>query len=1426
MASGSLKVNKPKRTSNVIKVTWSCSYSGVKKYSFIFYYRKGSTSKSKVSSLKGWSKLASGESTKKSASIDISGLNAVDDIKIVVTAKDKKGKKIGSSKTSPILSVDYASKPATPNAPTIVSATTDKITVDFEKASNSTGIQYQLLSDAKKLSNGTYYYDEVASTIIETSDYIPWSDLKNAPHSFYPGRGKQRFVRCRLVKRVWYRNNAAKGKSGYNEKYYKDTYSGWGSISSEIWIRPDTPDKPTKVTSRYKDGIVFLYWDTVTGAEKGYDIQATNLINSEGKPLWVSEQGIISTKEANVGSWIFNMELTDPPYYFRIRAKNSATANEGKSAWSDYITLNTGKRPDPPIIWTLRNSVVHGETITLYFNHNSIDGSEMTDAILHVEGNIEVDYQYSTRKSDPEKAGVIDDGTGIPTYYFKISTENYSEREFTYKLKTQGGYLDPNTQEGYGEYSEQKSFIVYTEPTLTFSELPDMLTSMPVSIKVNAEPNAQKAVSYAVSIVALEPYSYTNNVGEQESVQAGDEIFHESYTADGNEQVITLTSEMVHLENIKYNVNVKVYMDSGLDAECDKDIFVNLEESRVICDADVEINEEYLYATIVPKAYNMPYEIAPDYILCNPNPSEFEYLRNPNKYYYYSIENGYTRCEVYDRYDILRQYYVLGFTEEKFNSDKTSYYYYDNELDIFVQCKDETIFSEDETYYKPIMFFDEMLYRFILNTTMYYIYDGFVNCLSDMYTSQYEKQYDSRFQYYRIKYSLPSVQPVLDTWNNGFGWYAIEDDRYLEQGGTAFDEDKTYYEKTYTNTDQPTDTWNDGIGWYVKNDYIHPTSKIQPTSETWNDGYDWYLYDVESGMYIEQIGTEYDSTQVYFRIVPRSSYILQSTYTYQPTASYYRPTTETQPTPQTWGNGDNWYVYEPNSESYISQFEEEYDSSVLYYSFALGTQPQFTWNYGINWYLYNEESSEWERQNSLEMDRDKASAGLYYYSDPESDYATDIPVLDTWRNGYGWYVLKNGEYINQYGEPFDEGNEYYIEDGYVSATPTESNWNNGIGWYLFVQGSVFDSEEVYYEVDENGEYVVSYPTETEFNNDKSKYYYIGLRQCVEEDVYDAQTIYYIPDSYSEVIISIDDYEYDTNKYYVYDLETSEYVKCDITTPYNPDETYYVMSSLKDAKETFFNENKISYYTYSYEQDEYIQCLNTDTYQSTLTYYKPPETYDSENNLSVNASLSVYRRNYDGSFTLIASGIQNGIETVIDPHPALDYARYRVVSTDIVSGKIDYSDIEDVEVGNKSIVLQWSDKWINSSVLNNVDYDVVQYDLNDVELTSMLELPYNISISEESDVDVSLQQYIGRESPVSYYGTQLGISGSWSTAIDKTDSETIFQLRRLQRWRGNVYVREPSGIGYWANIKVSMSNTFDSLITPISIDVTKVEGDTL
>ena len=200
----------------------------------------------------------------------------------------------------------------------------------------------------------------------------------------------------------------------------------------------------------------------------------------------------------------------------------------------------------------------------------------------------------------------------------------------------------------------------------------------------------------------------------------------------------------------------------------------------------------------------------------------------------------------------------------------------------------------------------------------------------------------------------------------------------------------------------------------------------------------------------------------------------------------------------------------------------------------------------------------------------------------------------------------------------------------------------------------------------------------------------------------------------------------------------------------------------------------------------------------------------------NLTFGVYRRENDGKYTEILSGIPNQ-SYVTDPHPSLQVACYRIVAQDDLTGSISYSDIPGYPIFEKGVVIQWDETWS--------DYkEIMDGEITDsIWAGSKIELLYNIDISESNDVDKSLINYIGRENPVSYYGTILNSSMTWNIDIPKYDQSTLYMLRKLSNWMGDVYVREPSGLGYWANVTVSFNRRHVELVIPITIEIRRVEG---
>lgn len=200
------------------------------------------------------------------------------------------------------------------------------------------------------------------------------------------------------------------------------------------------------------------------------------------------------------------------------------------------------------------------------------------------------------------------------------------------------------------------------------------------------------------------------------------------------------------------------------------------------------------------------------------------------------------------------------------------------------------------------------------------------------------------------------------------------------------------------------------------------------------------------------------------------------------------------------------------------------------------------------------------------------------------------------------------------------------------------------------------------------------------------------------------------------------------------------------------------------------------------------------------------------------TMSVYRREFDGTFTEIGTGIDSSCyTTVTDPHPALDYARYRIVAIDDETGTVSFNDLSGLYVGGTAVVIQWDETWCSFEVTTDDELAQPNYS------GSVLTLPYNISVSESNDRDVSLVEYIGREHPTTYYGTQQGYKATWTVDVPKSDTETLYALRRLQRWMGDVYIREPSGSGYWACISVSFKQEYTKTTIPVTLDIYRVEG---
>ena len=242
------------------------------------------------------------------------------------------------------------------------------------------------------------------------------------------------------------------------------------------------------------------------------------------------------------------------------------------------------------------------------------------------------------------------------------------------------------------------------------------------------------------------------------------------------------------------------------------------------------------------------------------------------------------------------------------------------------------------------------------------------------------------------------------------------------------------------------------------------------------------------------------------------------------------------------------------------------------------------------------------------------------------------------------------------------------------------------------------------------------------------------------------------------------------------------------------------------------------FTVAWEDISYVPNAEIGYDPETYSTIVRPYCEDVDGNLIDGVVLSLYRREYDGRFTLIETNIpNNGYTFVTDPHPALDYARYRVVATVEETGAIGFYDIPGYPIGESGAIIQWNEDWSNFDAVESEPLATPSW------TGSLIRLPYNIDISPSNAKDIALVEYIGREHPVAYYGTQLGESVSLKTDIPATDRETLYALRRLMIWKGDAYVRLPNGIGHWATVSVQYSENHNDVKIPVTIDITRVEG---
>jgi hypothetical protein len=232
--------------------------------------------------------------------------------------------------------------------------------------------------------------------------------------------------------------------------------------------------------------------------------------------------------------------------------------------------------------------------------------------------------------------------------------------------------------------------------------------------------------------------------------------------------------------------------------------------------------------------------------------------------------------------------------------------------------------------------------------------------------------------------------------------------------------------------------------------------------------------------------------------------------------------------------------------------------------------------------------------------------------------------------------------------------------------------------------------------------------------------------------------------------------------------------------------------------------------------------NVDGCDATVTFdretmsatIRPTCTDGPDGDLVMGVTLSVWRMDPDSS-VLVADGLANdGLAVCADPHPTFGECVYRVVATDGSTGAQGSADVT-LSTRAPGIVIQWDEEW----GMPSNDSDGVSFS------GKRLVLPFDVDVSEQWSKQSSLNEWAGRRSPVSRYGTQQGRTATWTCDINRHDGlDQVNAVRKLATHMGDVYVREPYGSGYWAHVDVSsLDMTHAEAAVRVTLNVTKVEG---
>ena len=208
----------------------------------------------------------------------------------------------------------------------------------------------------------------------------------------------------------------------------------------------------------------------------------------------------------------------------------------------------------------------------------------------------------------------------------------------------------------------------------------------------------------------------------------------------------------------------------------------------------------------------------------------------------------------------------------------------------------------------------------------------------------------------------------------------------------------------------------------------------------------------------------------------------------------------------------------------------------------------------------------------------------------------------------------------------------------------------------------------------------------------------------------------------------------------------------------------------------------------------------------------------------NFECYVYRRNIDATMTLIADHIQLGPENsdtdyriqhsceVIDYHPFIGTNTYIIGSRDKRTGETAMVKLQ-YTVESDFPIIDFKEHWLPYILDTNSGY----------RERVIVDKIYNIQINETNKVDKEEVQFAGRLRKNSYYGSSQTEEQTWNFVLPRDDKETLYKLRLMSLHKGSVYIREVNGRGYWADVEVTINDTYNTDISTASFKITVTGG---